>query len=379
MVPSDHGPGRLVPIPVAIDMASVVELLAVATASRVPMPYAGERPVATGEIGGDDAIIVPTSGSGGRQRFVRLTEGNIASAVDASNARLGNDASDRWLLCLPLHHVGGLSVLWRSLKVGGSVALGPFDAGLERLIARARPTIASLVPTMLSRVLDRDPSLISDMRFVLVGGGALPEALVSRAGRRSVAVLSTYGMTEATSQIATSLPDDRTRLFPLDGVVVGTVADDGTAALVGERGRITIDGPTVTPGFIGEPPRQGPYITNDVGIIDADGSLTVVGRMDDIVISGGENISLGAIAGAVSSFEGVSVAVAVGVPDHEWGTAVVGVVATDLDGESLDTLARSVLAPHERPRRWVIVDHIPLLANGKPDMAAVRKLAVPVS
>lgn len=379
MVSADYGPGQLVPVPVAIDVASVVELLAVGLASRVPMPYVGPIPVVDAEVGETDAIVVPTSGSGGRQRFVRITEENIAAAVAASKARLGNDASDRWLLCLPLNHVGGLAILWRSFKVGGSVALGPFDSTLGRLIERTTPTIASLVPTMLSRVLDREPSLISGMRFVLVGGGAFPESLASRAARHGVRTLSTYGMTEATSQIATSRSEDRTRLVPLDGVVVGTVAADGAALPLGERGRITVDGPTVSPGFIGEPPRHGPYVTNDVGFINADGSLTIIGRMDDIVISGGENVSLGAIAAAVASFDGVSMAAAVGVPDDEWGTAVVGVVVTDLDAASLDNCARSVLAPHERPRRWVIVSHIPLLPNGKPDMAAVRKLVVPAS
>jgi O-succinylbenzoic acid--CoA ligase len=218
---------------------------------------------------------------------------------------------------------------------------------------------------MLTRVLGRDASLISDMRFVLVGGGPLPKALADRAVRAGVPVLSTYGMTEATSQIATATTGDRTRLVPLDGVIVTTRSD----------GRITVDGPTVSPGFLGEKPREGSYVTNDAGRIEPDGGLTVIGRVDDIVISGGENISLGAIGASLSSFEGVSAAAAVGVADPEWGTTVVGIVETDLDSDALDNLARPVLAPYERPRRWVIVDRLPLLANGKPDLAAAREMA----
>lgn len=364
-IPADYGPGRLVPVATSLDVPSVVELLAVQAAGRVPMPYVGGRPSASGEVGENDAIVVPTSGTGGLQRFVRITYENITAAVAASRQRLGNGPSDRWLLCLPLNHVAGLSILWRSLSAGGSVALGPFDESVPSLIDRARPTVASLVPTMLTRVLGRDASLISDMRFVLVGGGPLPEALADRAVRAGVPVLSTYGMTEATSQIATATTGDRTRLVPLDGVIVTTRSD----------GRITVDGPTVSPGFLGEKPREGSYVTNDAGRIEPDGGLTVIGRVDDIVISGGENISLGAIGASLSSFEGVSAAAAVGVADPEWGTTVVGIVETDLDSDALDNLARPVLAPYERPRRWVIVDRLPLLANGKPDLAAAREMA----
>jgi O-succinylbenzoic acid--CoA ligase len=336
------------------------------------MPYIGHRPTAEGEAVGDDSIVVPTSGSGGQQRLVRLTHGNIEAAVEASQRRLGNTAADRWLLCLPLNHVGGLSIVWRSLRAGGSVAMAPFDERLPAFIAGARPTVASMVPTMVTRAVDATPDVLASMRFVLVGGGPIAPRIVERTNKQGIALVATYGMTEAASQIATGSIDEPRRLMALDHMEVSIrdIRDSGTGV-----GRIAIAGPNVSPGYLGSPDRQGPFVTNDLGSVDHDGALTVLGRVDDIVITGGENVSLSAVGAAVASFAGVSAATAVGLPDPEWGTAVVAVVATPLDHAQLASIAKQELAPHERPRRWITVDVLPMLPNGKPDMAAALALA----
>jgi O-succinylbenzoic acid--CoA ligase len=276
--------------------------------------------------------------------------------------------------------VGGLSVLWRTFEIGGSLVLAPFDGALPALMKRAKPTIASLVPTMVFRLLDSDPSLLSDMRLVLVGGAAVSATLLEDAARHGVRLAPTYGMTETTSQIATAAigSDDEEASWPplgvvLDGFTVSIVSDTGEDVATGTSGRILVDGPAVSAGYLGLPDRTGAFETNDVGRLDSHGRLTVVGRSDEVIVSGGENVSLPNVAAVVGAFDGVVHAVAVALPDDEWGTIIGVMVEGSADESSLSAAATSELAPHERPKRWVVVDTIPTLETGKPDRGAVRR------
>lgn len=367
---------RLVPVSVALDEPTVIELLAVVAASGVAMPYLDQVPMVTGTPGPDDVFAVPTSGSRGRARVVRITAGNITAAVQGSRSFLGTDGHDRWLLCLPLNHIGGLSVLWRSFEAGGSVAITPFDDDLPRFITTWNPTIASMVPTMVRRVLATDPGCLATLRFILVGGAAVDPALLDEARERGVTLLASYGMTETTSQIATVRPDGSTGdALLLEGFTV-TILDPGTSSSPTPlHGVIAVEGAPVSPGYLGEPDRVGPLVTNDLGWLGDEGALHVVGRIDDVVISGGENIPLETVSEAIRSISGVRDAVAVGVPDPDWGTKVVAVVATRLHAGDLIEAMAALLAAPRRPKRWVVVDRLPLLPNGKHDIAAIQALA----
>lgn len=377
---SDIAPSSVVTIPVLSDLPSVVEILAVSLAGAVPLPYTDERPVVDDASSSSDAILVQTSGSTGERSIVRISSSNIAASVEASRSRLGNVDADRWLACLPLSHVGGLSVLWRTFEIGGSLVLAPFDDALPALMHRAKPTIASLVPTMVYRFLDADPSLLSDMRLVLVGGAAVSAKLLEHAAQHGARLAPTYGMTETTSQIATAAvgSDDEETSWPprgivLDGFSVSIVSDTGHPVEAGTSGRIVVDGPAVSPGYLGRPGRTGAFETNDVGWVDPLGRLTVVGRSDEVIVSGGENVSLPKVAAVVGGFDGVVQAVAVGVPDDEWGTVVGVMIEGSTDEEALSVAATSELSAHERPKWWVVVNSIPTLETGKPDLGAVRR------
>jgi O-succinylbenzoic acid--CoA ligase len=361
-------------------MSSVVELLAVALTGAVPLPYTNEQPAFDPELRSSDAILVQTSGSTGEPSIVRISPSNIAASVTASRERLGNVDADRWLACLPLNHVGGLAVVWRTLEAGGSLVLAPFDADLPELIGRSSPTIASLVPTMLHRLLDQDPSLLTDMRLVLVGGAAMPQSLVRDAVRKGVSVAPSYGMTEATSQIATSqvvsnLDSDwwPLRGIPLGGFTVSVESENGEQLGADVVGRILVDGPAVSIGYLGQPDRTTPFRTNDLGSIDTYGRLSVVGRSDDVIVSGGENVSLPSVASTIRGFDGVIDAVAIGMDAPEWGAVVGVMVEGDVDVEVLADAAAVSLAPHERPRRWVVVESLPALETGKPDLMSIRR------
>ncbi len=315
--------------------------------------------------------LVPTSGSTGAARLAILTDDNVAAAVSASRQRLGNGPDDRWLLVLPLFHVGGLSILWRSAAVGGTVVLHDrFDPARAAAELRA-VSFASFVPTMLRRVLDVDPGPYEGTK-VLLGGAACPPQLVDRAFSAGLVPLPTYGATEAASQIATVSPqraweDRRSVGRPLAGFDVRIDAPAGTA------GEIVVDGPAVFAGYVGEPPRRGPHRTADLGRIDADGRLHVLGRADDMVVTGGENVHPGRIEDVVAAHPAVSEAAVVGIPDPEWG-AIVGaavVAGAALEPDALTGWCRERLRPAEVPRRWMRLRVLPYLATGKVDRAAI--------
>jgi O-succinylbenzoic acid--CoA ligase len=230
--------------------------------------------------------------------------------------------------------------------------------------------MASLVPTMLQRILDVDPGPYAGLKAILLGGAPAPVSLVERALDAGLPVLQTYGMTEGCSQVTTVEPGAArvsmgTAGPPLHGYDVTIIGDE-----------ITIDGPAMSPGYFGEPLRVGPYRTGDLGRLDDEGRLVVVGRIGDVVITGGENVHPAVVEAAIKAHPTVRDVVVVGLADDEWGEIVVAVV--ELHGETVEAVEAATagrLARHEIPKRWVIVEHIDLLSNGKPDRAAVRAVA----
>ena len=369
------GPDQIVPVAVAIDAESIVELIATQAAGGVPLPFVGEAPDVILKQADGAAICVATSGTGGRPKIVPLTYENITSSVRASRERLGNDGRDRWLLCLPLSHVGGLSIVWRCLESGGAMAVGPFDATGEA-IEILKPTIASMVPTMVHRLLENNPAAIGSVRSVLVGGAALTPVIMRRASACGVRLVPTYGMTEAGSQIATLVRSNElheTGLVgrPLAGFIVTIVDSIGAEVATGSTGRIAVDGPAMFNGYLGQRSSPKPFITGDLGRITAGGDLYVEGRYDDVVVTGGENVSTGHVADIIGRIEGVRDVCVVSLEDTEWGSIVAAMVVADERVDSLRSLVESSLGHRERPKRWIMTDEIPKLENGKHDVLAV--------
>ncbi|MEN8233373.1 MAG: AMP-binding protein [Actinomycetota bacterium] len=368
------GSGSLLRFPSSATPETIVSLVGGRRSGATLLAVPAERDNPPTESMPQAYAVVATSGSGGHSRVVILTEGNVLAAVAASQKRIGNDESDRWLLCLPLHHIAGLSVIWRSFAAGGSVLIHDrFDG--DRAAAALKngdATIASLVPTMLHRILRADPGPYRGVKAVLLGGAPAGTDLVGRALDAGLPILQTYGMTEACSQVATVAPGEAneargTAGRPLDGVVV-TI--DG--------GEILVDGPAVSPGYLGEPPREGPFRTGDLGRFDHDGRLIVEGRIGGVIVTGGENVHPSTVEAALEGHPAVGAAVVLGVEDEEWGEIVTAVIEAPTDAvASIAAHAERHLARHAMPKRWVTVDTVPLLANGKPDRPAVRELLDP--
>ena len=300
-----------------------------------------------------------TSGTGGSPRPVALSYRNHATSAVAAAWGLGVSPSDRWLCVLPVFHVGGLAILLRAAVYGiAAVLCERFDTGeAGAALERGDVTLASLVPTMLGRLLDAGIERPRALRAVLLGGAGAPRELFDRAAEAGLRVIRTYGITETASQVATAGPGEAAAT-PLPGVELRVAAD----------GEILVRGPMVARGEVAP---DGWLHTGDLGRLDASGRLTVDGRRADVIVTGGEKVPARTVEDALLSHPGVADAAVVGEADPEWGEAVTAyVVAVGEPPPTAEALAahcRSVLAGFEVPKRFHMVSAVPRNAAGKVD------------
>lgn len=334
---------------------------------RLPAAESRRRRRAAREaVGREAATILFTSGTTAPARAVRLTTANWMAAVTASATHLAHDAGDVWLAVMPLHHVGGVSILYRTAFVGATVRwISRFDVAEMTKAMRGDVTIVSVVPTMLRRILDHDENAYSDLRAVLVGGGPIPAGMIDEAHSRGIPALPTYGMTETCGQVATLRPGSPPRraahLLP------------GVELRIGSDGRIEVRGGQVSPGYADtdDRPAREWFVTPDLGELAADGTLRVLGRADDVIVTGGENVSPGHVEGVLIAHDGVAAVAVVGVEDPEWGMSVAAVYVGTVEPEALIEWSRSRLTAPELPRRLHRVDRLPMTDLGKIDRRAV--------
>jgi O-succinylbenzoic acid--CoA ligase len=330
---------------------------------------AGE-PRATRSRGTSDvAAFVLTSGSTGAPRAVALTHANLYASAEAVIERLELRETDSWLTSLSLAHVGGLALVHRAAVVGCQVVTIPRFAAEEvaSLIDDGRVTHLSVVPVTLARLLESrgDRLAPSTLRCVLLGGAAAPPLLVERAVALGYPVALTYGLTEATSQVATA-PPDRVRAKP--GAVGRPLP--GVEVRIGDGGEILVRGPTVAAG-------AGWLATGDLGQVDADGDLWVVGRASDRIVTGGVTVEPAEVEAVLQRHAEVAEVAVIGEPDETWGERIVAVLVPrdPLRPPSLEDLVefcRYSLGSAKRPRGLRLVDALPRIANGKVDRARLR-------
>lgn len=309
-------------------------------------------------------LVVATSGSSGRPKQVVLSRRAVLASAAASARRLG--ASGPWLLALPTTGIAGLNVVVRSLVAGfRPEVLGERPPSLAAWHGGAVGFV-SVVPTQLHRWLQEpaERAVLAAFHAVLVGGGPIPAGLRERAEAAGVNVVATYGATETCG-----------------GCVYDGVPLDGVGVAIGPDSRVRIAGPMLFDGYQGDDELtartlvDGWFLTSDAGRFDDDGRLQVLGRLDDMVVSGGVNVPAPAVADRLRQHPAVEAAEVLGVDDPEWGQRVVAFVVGALtEAEARDWVA----AVHPRawaPRQVVHLDALPLLEAGKVDRVRLRELA----
>lgn len=324
----------------------------------------------------EQRLLIETSGSTGTPKRALLSRDAVLASAEASAFRLRG--SGAWVLALPSSYVAGANVIVRSLFAGYEPTVLD-EHGLAWAVTEAElrggrgSAFVSLVPTQLARALDNgaDRQALASAHTVLLGGGPIDPALRTRAEEAGVHVVATYGSSETSGGCVYDG-------YPLDGVELA-LTEEGRIRV---RGPVLFDGYLDDPGLTAETLVDGWYVTSDLGSIDADGRLTVLGRVDDMVISGGVKVPTPAVARRLVEHPAVVAAEVVGVPDDEWGQAVVAVVATpglaSTPALRLHEVRTWVSAVHPRtwaPRRLVVLEELPLLPNGKVDRQAIRALA----
>ena len=348
-------------------------------------------------------LILRTSGSTtGTGRLIAMSAAALFASARATHARLGGPGT--WLLPLPAHHVAGLQILIRSLEAGTEPVVVDTSAGFSptaladaldsaRLStgAAASRLYVSLVPTQLVRVL-QDPVVgraLSDADAVLLGGAAADPALLARARRAGVTVVTTYGMSETGGGC---VYNGR----PLAGVEVAIQDPDAEGA-----GRILLSGPVLAEGYLrpsgrrpGDRPDDGEgfhrsggkriLATSDRGRLHPDGRLEVLGRLDDVIITGGVKVEPRRVEEVLTAIDGVAEACVVGLPDEKWGSRVVAAVVLEpgrqrarwpgCDGAALREAVRARLDGAHAPKRVVVLEALPLRPSGKVDRRGVARL-----
>ena len=381
--------------------------------------------------------IVFTSGTSGRPKGAMLTYANHYHSALASAERLGTQADDLWLSTLPLYHVGGLAVVWRSCLYGTAVSLHPrFDLPTINHDLDHNPiTLISLVPTMLHRLLQTRAHWPATLRLILLGGAAAPPELIEQAnalprklsmvnGQLSIVneaasspltidnqqltidhsppplISPTYGLTEAASQVATATPEEAARKpgsvgKPLPGITVAIVDEQGNPLPPKAIGEIVVTGPTVMAGYFNEqriPVNseremgndqssivncQSSIATGDLGYLDEEGDLWLVQRRSDLIVSGGENVYPAEVEAVLRAHPAVENACVVGAPDPEWGQKVAALVQLkpeqSLSETDLLAFCRERLAGYKRPRLLQFAPELPLTASGKLAREAVSR------
>jgi O-succinylbenzoic acid--CoA ligase len=332
------------------------------TQTEADLPLLGEHDM-------DDLCArVLTSGSSGAPKPIGLTYGNFLWNAVGSGFNIGVDPADRWLCCVPLSHIAGLGIVMRSVIYGTAAVIHDgFDVDQVRAaLEREEIAVVSLVATMLTRLLEAGVDL-SGPRAILVGGGPVPEGALEEAIAKGATVVQTYGLTETCSQVTTLAPADARRKLGSAGRPLLTTH------LRIQEGEILIQGPTVAPG---RADADGWLHTGDLGRIDEEGFLYVVDRIDDLIVSGGENVVPAEVEEVLLRHPEVADAAVIGREDPEWQQAVTAVVVlvsgSEITPDDLRRHCSESLAGFKVPKRVELAAALPRTPSGKLMRRALR-------
>ncbi|MEZ0368160.1 MAG: o-succinylbenzoate--CoA ligase [Candidatus Sericytochromatia bacterium] len=317
------------------------------------MPESGRQAAGSWSLAPEQPLtLIQTSGSSGSTKLALHTWQNHCASADGSYSNIRLDFADRWLLALPLFHVGGLAIVCRCLRSAATLCLPEPGQDLGEAILQLKPTHLSLVATQLQRLLEHETALpgLLACKAILLGGSAIPAALLERAANLDLPIHTSYGSTEMSSQITCTPPGGGLEDLLTSGYVLPF------RELRISAGEIQVRGQTLFQGYYaqGRPhlplTPDGWFATRDRGFFDAAGRLHVIGRLDNMFISGGENIQPEEVEAALLSLAGITQAIVVPVTDQEYGQRPVAFVeASDWQPEDWRAQLRALLPSYKRP------------------------------
>ena len=335
-----------------------------------------------------------TSGTSGNPKVVPLKRHQMLFAAEASTENLKPYRNHFWLLCLPLHHVGGISLILRSLLYGSAIfRMDSFDVSViaDYLSNDHRFQAASLVPTMLKRLLEKpDLEIHENFQAILLGGGPINEAMVDECFQRGVPIIASYGMTESCAQIAAnplmtigdlSRPKKSAgKLFTPNKVDIRN--EENHSVETGESGQIWLKGPQIFEGYLNQESstlidNKGWFNTGDYGHLNSNGELFIEARRTDLIISGGENISPIEVEEALLKLNAIQEAAVIGLPDEEWGQKVVALVVpkskSNFNTDNILKTLRENLRSYKLPKKIIVTDSIARTSTGKIQRSKIKE------
>lgn len=344
-------------------------------------------------ISSDECMtIFYTSGTTGSPKGVELTYRNFLYSAMANGINMGIGGDDLWMACLPLDHIGGFSILTRSIIQGTAMLLQKQFAVDETLhLLELKPvTIVSLVPTMLKRLLEAGLDIQNtSLRAILLGGAAPPTQLVTEALERGLPVLRSYGMTETCSQVATtslsSLHNNYTSSgTPLSFTRIKILDESGKETTPGTVGEIYLQSPTIMRGYWNNPGAteeaidyDGWFRTGDFGYLDAEQNLYTVSRRENLIVTGGENVYPEEVESVLNSHPDIVESCVFGIENIEWGHTVIAAIqfvkATEPDKEEIRQFLSKRLARYKLPKELFSVRQFPKTESGKLKRDQIRK------
>lgn len=328
--------------------------------------------------------IIYTSGTTGRPKGVILTYGNHWWSAVGSALNLGLNMNDKWLLCLPMFHVSGLSILMKNVIYGMPIYLqSKFNASEVNQVIRERGvTMMSAVSAMVTKLLDdlKEKAYPGHFRCLLLGGGPAPLPMLEKCRDKGIPVFQTYGLSETASQIVTLSPEYMFEKLgsagkPLFPAQIRIIDQEGRELTAMEEGEIIVKGPNITPGYWHRPSETNSVLANgwlktgDIGYLDHDGFLYVLDRRKDMFISGGENVYPAEVEAALLAHPDIAEAGVIGVHDDEWGKVPAAFIrvrpSSDITESDVQMFLRDHLAGYKIPKYVYFVDELPRNASGK--------------
>lgn len=341
-------------------------------------------------------IGIPTGGTSGQLKFVLHRWDTLMASVQGFRQYFGSPAVNAYCV-LPLFHVSGLMQALRVLATGGTLAVQPYRALKQGTILElpGNPKFLSLVPTQLQHMLARGGDYIPwlrGFRAVLLGGAPAWPSLLEQARSLAIPLALTYGMSETASQVATLLPEDFLQGNSSSGralpqATLQILDDQGQPLLANSPGRVQIQATSLAQGYLSappipaspRPPLASGFLTDDIGYLDPNGYLHILGRHSSMIITGGENVFPEEVEATLLAMGLVQDVCVLGLPDPQWGERVTAMVVPSRSEVAPETLRQALqpqLAAYKVPKQWLRVTAIPRTVQGKVNRAEAKRLAL---